>query len=171
MSAAQAYARSATWLGANDSRQALATWKKVDSLLRIQPPRPDVDFLRTMACGQVVNMSWREGVPPEEAEQYFQEASRLALAGKNFRGNALIHAAYGRVLAAAGSADEYVEKIQEAHSFAPGDRSLQATLRAVLCHALRLSGRLNEALEANAEALAQSSPSGEIRARNARFRH
>jgi adenylate cyclase len=155
LNAAQAYARSATWLGANDSRQALAAWRKVDSILRSQPARPDIDFLRSVACGQIVNFSWREGLSADEVRGYFEEASRLALATKNFRGNALIHAAYGRILAAAGSADEYVAKIREAQSLGnvATDKSLRVTLEAVLAHALRLSGRLNEALAANGEAL------------------
>ena len=149
LNAAQAYARSATWLGANDPRQALATWKKVDKLLKSQPSRPDIDMLRTMACGQVVNFGWREGISADEARSFFQEASRLAVAGKNFRGNALIHAAYGRILAAGGSADEYVEKVKEAQSLAgaTNDASLTLTLGAVLSHALRLSGRLVKRLK------------------------
>ena len=149
LNAAQSYARSATWLGANDPRQALATWKKVDKLLKSQPSRPDIDMLRTMACGQVVNFGWREGISADEARSFFQEASRLAVAGKNFRGNALIHAAYGRILAAGGSADEYVEKVKEAQSLAgsTNDASLTLTLGAVLSHALRLSGRLGKRLK------------------------
>ena len=34
----------------------------------------------------------------------------------NLRANALIHAAYGRILAATGSADTYVAKVREAQS-------------------------------------------------------
>ncbi len=59
------------------------------------------------------------------------------------RANAPIHAAYGRVLAASRSADEYVAKLREAQALAGSDDpSLVVTLNAVLCHALRLSGRM-----------------------------
>src|SRR5260370_14572059 len=70
------------------------------------------------------------------------------------RANALIHAAYGRILANGGSADEYVEKIREAKAIADqgNDPSVQITLKAVLCHALWLSGRMREALQMNVEA-------------------
>ena len=71
------------------------------------------------------------------------------------RANALIHAAYGRILANGGSADEYVEKIRRSQSRSPmqgNDLSVQITLKAVLCHALRLSGRMTEALQMNIEA-------------------
>jgi len=156
--AAQFLMRSAIWVGANDPRQALAAWKKVVELLADQPDGFETDYLRMMACGQVVNFSWREGVSAEEARSYFEKASALAAQLKNPRANALIHAAYGRVLAASGSADEYVRKIREAEAVAgdSSDGSLQVTLGAVLCHALRLSGRLPEALAVNDTALARA---------------
>jgi hypothetical protein len=49
------------------------------------------------------------------------------------RANALIHAAYGRILANGGSADEYVEKIREAKAIADegNDPSVQITLKAI----------------------------------------
>ncbi|MBV9065247.1 MAG: cyclase, partial [Methylobacteriaceae bacterium] len=159
LSAAQAHARSAAWLGANDSTQALATWRKVHSILRTQPSHPDINFLRGRACGQIVNLGWREGLSAVEARGFFEEASKLAMAGKNFRGNALLHAAYGRILAATGSADEYVAKIKEAQLLGGfvADPSLRVTLQSVLAHALRLSGRLKDALAVNGEALGHCS--------------
>ena len=128
-------------------------------ILRTQPSRPDIDFLRARACGQIVNLGWREGLSATEARGFFEEASKLALASKNFRGNALLHAAYGRILAAAGSADEYVAKIKEAQLLGnvAADASLHVTLQSVLAHALRLSGRLNDALAVNGEALGHCS--------------
>jgi adenylate cyclase len=70
------------------------------------------------------------------------------------RANALIHAAFGRILASAGSADKYVAKVKEAEALIKGtdDLSIKVTLKAVLCHALRLAGRMAEALSANTEA-------------------
>jgi adenylate cyclase len=63
-----------------------------------------------MASGQIVNFAWREGIPAQDALIYFEEAKQLALGLGDIRANALIHAAYGRMLANGGSADEYVEK-------------------------------------------------------------
>jgi tetratricopeptide (TPR) repeat protein len=107
-----------------------------------------------MASGQIINFGWREGIPAAEALIYFDEAKQFALALKDMRANALIHAAYGRILANGGSADEYVAKIREAMGIAGegNDPSVQITLKAVLCHALWLSGRLREALQMNVEA-------------------
>ena len=74
------------------------------------PPCQPIDYLKMMASGQIVNFAWREGIPAQDALIYFEEAKQLALGLGDIRANALIHAAYGRMLANGGSADEYVEK-------------------------------------------------------------
>ena len=146
--------RAAIWVGANDPSQALRSWKKVRELLLDQPPSQPIDYLKMAACGQIVNFGWREGISAKEACVYFEEARQLALTLKDMRANALIHAAYGRILASGGSADEYVEKIREAKTIADqvNDPSVQITLKAVLCHALWLAGHMREAIQLNIEA-------------------
>jgi adenylate cyclase len=158
LKAAQQNMRAAVWIGANDPSQALRSWKKVRELLKTQPPSQPIDYMRMMACGQIVNFGWREGIPAAEATGYFEEAKELALALKDVRANALIYAAYGRILANGGSADEYVQKIREAKAIADqgSDVSVQITLKAVLCHALRLAGYMSEALQMNLEATERS---------------
>jgi predicted ATPase/class 3 adenylate cyclase len=155
LKAAQLNMRAAIWAGSSDPSQALRSWKKVRELLADQPASQSNDYLRMMACGQIVNHSWREGISAEDARAYYDEAKKLAIALGDVRANALINAAYGRILANGGSADEYVEHIREAASIADSgsDESVKVTLKAVLCHALRLSGRMSEALELNIEAL------------------
>jgi class 3 adenylate cyclase/tetratricopeptide (TPR) repeat protein len=155
LKAAQQNMRAAVWIGTNDPSQALRSWKKVRELLSDVPPSQPIDYLKMMASGQVVNFAWRAGIPAQDALVYFEEAKQLALALGDIRANALIHAAYGRILANGGSADEYVEKIREAAAIADqgNDPSVQITLKAVLCHALRLSGHMLEALQMNIEAM------------------
>ncbi|WP_448035154.1 ATP-binding protein [Bradyrhizobium liaoningense] len=155
LKAAQLNMRAAIWAGSSDPSQALRSWKKVRELLVDQPASQSNDYLRMMACGQIVNHSWREGTSAEDARAYYEEAKKLATAIGDVRANALINAAYGRILANGGSADEYVERIREAAAIAESgpDESVKVTLKAVLCHALRLSGRMSEALELNVEAL------------------
>ena len=155
LKAAQQNMRAAVWIGTNDPSQALRSWKKVRELLSDLPSSQPIDYLKMMASGQIVNFAWREGIPAQDALVYFEEARQLALALGDARANALIHAAYGRMLANGGSADEYVEKIREAKAIADqgNDPSVQITLKAVLCHALRLSGRMSEALQMNIEAM------------------
>jgi len=154
LKAAQQNMRAAVWIGANDPSQALRSWQKVRELLSNLPPSQPTDYLKMTASGQIINFGWREGMSSEDAGVYFEEAKQLALALGDMRANALIHAAYGRILANGGSADEYVEKIREAKAIADegNDPSVQITLKAVLCHALWLSGRMREALQMNVEA-------------------
>jgi len=154
MEAAQAYIRAAIWLGAHDASQALRIWKKVHQLLSTQPVSDSTDFLRMQACLQIMGFGWREGMPAEEAQHWFEEARQLALATNNLRANAWIHAAYGRSLAVRGSADEYVSRSREALALADKakDRSVEAMLKAVLSQAVRLAGHLEEALKLNIEA-------------------
>jgi class 3 adenylate cyclase/tetratricopeptide (TPR) repeat protein len=154
LKAAQHNMRAAVWIGANDPAQALRSWKKVRELLLDQPASQTNNYLLMMACGQIVNFGWREGMSANDANVYFEEAKQLALTLGDIRANALIHAAYGRILANGGSADEYVEKTREAKAIADqgNDPSIQITLKAVLCHALWLSGRMREALQMNIEA-------------------
>jgi adenylate cyclase len=153
--AAQQNMRAAFWVGANDPSQALRSWKKMRELLLDQPKSPPTNFLKMAACGQIVNFGWREGMSAADALIYFEEAKELARALGDMRSNVLIHAAYGRILANGGSAGEYVEKIREAKAIADegNDPSVQITLKAVLCHALWLSGDLREALRTNVEAM------------------
>jgi class 3 adenylate cyclase/tetratricopeptide (TPR) repeat protein len=154
LKAAQQNVRAAVWVGANDPSQALRSWKKVRELLSNQPPSAQVDYLRMMASGQIVNFAWREGIPADDVKVYYEEAKQLAVAIGDMRANALIHTVYGRTLANGGSADEYVERTREAMALAERgtDVSVQITLKAVLCHALRTSGRMSEALQMNIEA-------------------
>jgi class 3 adenylate cyclase/tetratricopeptide (TPR) repeat protein len=154
LKAAQQHIRSAVWIGASDPSQALRSWKKVRELVSNLPSSQPMDYLKMMASGQIVNFAWREGIPAADALVYFEEAKQFALALKDTRANALIHAAYGRILANGGSADEYVVKIREAIAIASegNDPSVQVTLKAILSHALWLSGRLREALQINVEA-------------------
>jgi class 3 adenylate cyclase/tetratricopeptide (TPR) repeat protein len=155
LKAAQQNMRSAVWIGTNDPSQALRSWKKVRELLSNLPASQPISYLKMMASGQIVNFGWREGISAQDAVIYFEEAKQLALALGDMRANALIHAAYGRILANGASADEYVEKVQEAKAIIDqgNDPSVQITLKAILCHALRTSGRMSEALQMNIEAM------------------
>jgi adenylate cyclase len=159
LKAAQQDMRAAIWVGANDPGQALRSWMRVRKLLSDLPPSQPINYLRAMASGQIVNFGWREGMSAEDAAVYFDEAKGLTLELGEIRANALVHAGYGRILANGGSADAYVEKIREAMEIPKkaSDLSVQITLKAVLCHALRLAGRMPEALQMNVEATARAS--------------
>ncbi len=150
-------ARAATWIGPSNPAQATAYWAKVRELLAAQPESPTTTTLRILACGQLLNLGWREGIAPEEAARYFGEASELARRAGDIRAHALVTAAYGRILTTRGSADEYVAQVEAAHRLAEtsNDASLRVTVLSVLCHAYRTAGRLRDAMVVNETALAQ----------------
>ncbi len=154
LKAAQHYMGAAVWVGASNSGQALQYWKKIRTLLNSEPPGPGTNYLRMMANGQIMNSGWREGMSADEAKIYFEEARDQAISAGDVRANALIVGAYGRFLGASGSADEYVTKIQQAKTIAAetNNASVKVMLTAGLCHALRLSGRMSQALLVNIEA-------------------
>ncbi len=155
MQAAASYVKAALWIGTRDPRQALEAWRKVRRLLESAPPAPPVDYMMMMACGQIVNYAWREGIDAEEIEPVFEQAMALARKLKDMRAAALITMAFGRVLAATGSANDYVAKVEEAQKLvkAQGLASVEAVLAAVYSHALSTAGRFSEALSANEMAL------------------
>jgi class 3 adenylate cyclase/tetratricopeptide (TPR) repeat protein len=157
LEAAQTHMRAAFWIGRQDASQALRSWKKVHQLLAKQPASESTDFLRMQACLQIMGFGWREGMTAEEAQRWFEEARQLALAAGNMRANAWAHASFGRNLAVNGSADEYVLRVREALALAveAKDRSVEAMLNAVLSQAMRLAGRMHEALEVNIEAISR----------------
>lgn len=154
MEAAQAHIRAALWIGTHDSSQALRTWKKIHQLLSMQPASQPTDYLRLQASLQIMGFGWQEGMSAEEAQGWFEEGRRLALATGNLRANAWVHAAYGRNLAVRGSADDYVARMREAFDLATAanDRGVEAMLQALLSQAIRLAGHLDKALQANIEA-------------------
>jgi len=155
MQAAAAFVKAALWIGTRDPRQALEAWRNVRRLLETAPPAPPVDYMMMMACGQIVNYAWREGIDADEVEPVFDQAMTLARKLKDMRAAALITMAFGRVLAATGSADDYVAKVEEAQKLVEGSNlpSVEAVLAAVYSHALSTAGRFERALVANEAAL------------------
>lgn len=158
LQAAHHWARAAMWVGKTNSAQGLQHWKKVRSLLQDAPSSKPGDALRALSCGQVMNFGWREGMTPDEARPYAEEARRLAREGGDL--NLLTHilAAFGRVCAATGSADEYASSIKEGLSLLSAQTrpGRHATLNATLSQAYTFAGLLDDALAANTIALENS---------------
>src|SRR5258707_4102169 len=114
VAAAMHLQRSARWVGRTNSARALADWKKIRAMMRDQPRSRENDELRALAGGQLLTFGWREGMPVEEAKTYVDEALGYAREAGNRRHEALLIAGYGRIIAASGSADEYIRLVREA---------------------------------------------------------
>jgi adenylate cyclase len=107
------------------------------------------------ASSQIAIFGWREGMTPEEAKPFIEEALFWARRIDSTM-IPLLLAAEGRItVASGGSADIYVARVKEGLTIESRGSSegRTATLNALLCHAYWLAGLLNEALVANSEAL------------------
>lgn len=153
--AAQSHLRFALWMGARDPRHALDSWRSVRRLIQDNASSPEVEYMLMMACGQIVNLAWWEGIDASEIEPVFAQAIALAHKHKDIRAAALITMAFGRILLITGSSDAYVAKAEEAQKLigGPGHESASALLKVVYSHALLSAGLLERALQANTEAL------------------
>ncbi len=150
--------KAATWHGTRDPAQALDAWRRCRRLLTTMPLEGPQKYPLLMASGQIVNLAWREGLAAIDVEPYYVEALGIARSLGDLRGVTLVTAAYGRALAATGSAEDYVGKVSDVLATlddTPKTASLKVVLTSILCHALRLAGDLPAALAANDRALAR----------------
>ena len=160
--------RAARWIGRTNSAQAFAHWKKVRALLQDQLHSDSTDSLRALASGQILHFGWREGIDPDEARPYAEEALRYAREAGDRRQIPFLLALYGRILALGGQADDYVRLAREALALVEedGDPERIATGNATLSQAYWLAGLLREALAANEASLAGTAdlegPGGKI---------
>lgn len=155
VSAAMHLQRSARWVGRTNSGRALADWKKIRSMMQGQPRSKENDELRALSGGQLLQFGWREGMPAEEAKGYVDEALGYAREAGNRRHEAMLIAGYGRIIAANGSADEYVRLVREALAVLDPDSNPEEALllNGLLCQANMLAGFVGHALSANIAAL------------------
>jgi adenylate cyclase len=155
VAAAMHLQRSARWVGRTNSARALADWKKIRMMMRDQSRSRENDELRALAGGQLLTFGWREGMPVEEAKIYVEEALGYAREAGNRRHEAMLIAGYGRIIAASGSADEYIRLVREALAVldAEANPAEALLLNGLLCQASILAGFVGDALKANSAAL------------------
>ena len=154
VAAAMHLQRSARWVGRTNSGRALADWKKIRRMMQDQPRSKENDELRALAGGQLLTFGWREGMPVEEAKIYVEEALGYAREAGNRRHEAMLIAGYGRIIAASGSADEYIRLVREALAVldAEANPAEALLLNGLLCQASMLAGFIGDALSANSAA-------------------
>jgi adenylate cyclase len=155
VAAAMHLQRSARWVGRTNSGRALADWKKIRLMMQGQPRSKENDELRALAGGQLLTFGWREGMPVEEAKIYVDEALGYAREAGNRRHEAMLIAGYGRIIAASGSADEYIRLVREALAVldAGSNQAEALLLNGLLCQANLFAGFVGDALNANSAAL------------------
>ena len=144
-------ARTVEWDRVRDPGRALDAWKRVHRLLAGLSLEGTARQQLLVACGQILNFGWREGLTADDLKPYYVEALGLARSLGHMRGIVLLNAAYGRALAGSGSAHDYLALANETLGlFAPAQHaSLAVLLTAVRCHAHVLAGDLGAALTDN----------------------
>ena len=154
VAAAMHLQRSARWVGRTNSGRALADWKKIRKMMRDQPRSKENDELRALTGGQLLTFGWREGMVVEEAKIYVDEALGYAREAGNRRHEALLIAGYGRIVAASGSADDYIRLVREALAVLDPESNPEEAvlLNGLLCQASILAGFVADALSANSAA-------------------
>jgi class 3 adenylate cyclase/tetratricopeptide (TPR) repeat protein len=155
VAAAMHLQRSARWVGRTNSGRALADWKKIRLMMRDQPRSKENDELRALAGGQLLTFGWREGMAVDEAKIYVDEALGYAREAGNRRHEAMLIAGYGRIVAASGSADEYIRSVREALAVldAEANPAEALLLNGLLCQGSMYAGFVGDALKANSAAL------------------
>jgi class 3 adenylate cyclase len=154
VAAAMHLQRLARWVGRTNSGRALADWKKIRRMMQGQPRSKENDELRALAGGQLLTFGWREGMPAEEAKTYVEEALGYAREAGNKRHEAMLIAGYGRIIAANGSADEYIRLVREALAVLDAESNPEEALllNGLLCQANNFAGFVGDALSANSAA-------------------
>jgi class 3 adenylate cyclase/tetratricopeptide (TPR) repeat protein len=147
--------RAARWIGRTNSGRALADWKKIRAMMQNQPRSKENDELRALAGGQLLTLGWREGMAAEEAKTYADEALAYAREAGNRKHEALLIAGYGRIVAANGSADDYVTLVSEALAMTDAQSNPEGALllTALHCQAYSMAGLFAASLSANDAAL------------------
>lgn len=155
--AAQYGARAAAWIGSTSSAQSLKHWHKVRLLLQQQPRGPAPDALRIMASGQLAWHGYREGLAPQEAALFIEEALGWARETDDSIVPLLMFVQARIAGTHGGPADSYIAQIKHAMSLlgSQAHTGRAATLFASLSQAYRWAGLLHEALTAGDEALKQ----------------
>ena len=151
MQAASYNMKAAWWHGTRDPSQAIDAWKRVRRLLLGLGLQGQARYPLIMANGQIINLGWREGMAAADVAPLYTEALEIARSLGDMRAVTLLTLAYGRALAATGSAADYVATANDVFTQIDDKRdpSLKVVGAAVLSQALRHAGDLPQALAAN----------------------
>jgi class 3 adenylate cyclase/tetratricopeptide (TPR) repeat protein len=157
------HARAARWLETHDLDEALRHWRTTCSLLRGEAELSSEDAEQgTVACTQILNLAWRQGMDEAEAARVFAEGQEFAARRAGARAHALLLASFATYRGVNHGAEEMLAWNARALELAAqvDDPSLALMLSASRTHALSWAGRMREALELAERTLARTLESG-----------
>jgi class 3 adenylate cyclase/tetratricopeptide (TPR) repeat protein len=154
LEAAGWYMRAALWSRMNDQPTTLAHLERIREIDRQLPDDPDVDGLRAVSRGLLVNIGWRGGMAESEVREIFEEGLAAARRTRNLAAVASLHAALAAALGIMGRVPEGVRHGAEALTNAEvsGEPEILAMARTASSYPQFISGEIEGALQ-NVEAL------------------
>jgi class 3 adenylate cyclase/tetratricopeptide (TPR) repeat protein len=150
LEAARWHARAAGWVVRSDEEAARSHWLQVRHLLAPLEDSPEKLGLDLMACGQLTQLGWGLGAPPDEIEALFAEGKALAERIPDPAPRPVLQIAYaGYVGLSGGDITRCVSGAREAVRLAEaaGDPAYRLAARAGLANALIFAGNPAEALD------------------------
>ncbi|MEN8160238.1 MAG: AAA family ATPase, partial [Myxococcota bacterium] len=155
--AARWHRRAAEWVAATDIAASMHHWGRVRALLSSLPDDRDAAALGVAACTQLLNWSWRVGMPSEEARALLEEGHALADALGDRRAHAKLSMVHARTLGADGDIPAYVDAAVEYQRAALelDDVAMQANAWGYRCDSLGFAARFLEVLRLADEGFAR----------------
>jgi adenylate cyclase len=156
LEAARWHRRAAMWATVRAPAEAVRHWRKVRSLLEEVSESQRTIRWRAVACSQLLNLGWRQGVPEEEAALLFEEGKQLAEKNRDPGMLSLLNIGYANVRGGAGDCEAWVRYASEALQLAEqtGSEALQVAALTALAPAFQNIGDYPHAVEITERALA-----------------
>jgi class 3 adenylate cyclase len=148
------HARAAEWIGHSNYHESFAHWRRVQALVA-DDASDEARELLARACPELLAMSFRLGIPEQEAEAIFEQGRSLLERRGDLTALAKLELAYSLVFENVGAARQYLEHARTAFELADRveDRVLDAPVGVELAHALWLTGGLDESVTASQQVL------------------
>ncbi len=147
--AARWHRRAAQWATVRAPAEAVRHWRLLRGLVAELPESSRTRRWGAIACSQLLNQAWRQGVAPAEAAILFQEGTRMAERNGDTGLLALVTFAYATELGATGDIQAWVRHSEEALHLAEqlGSEVLQAVILTGLATGTEMRGDLHRAIE------------------------
>jgi adenylate cyclase len=113
LAAARWHRRAAVWVASTDIAASMHHWGRVRAQLSSLPDDREAHTLGIEACTQLLNWSWRVGMPSEEAKALLEEGQSRADALGDPRAGAKLSMVYARTLGAGGDIQAYIDAALE----------------------------------------------------------
>ena len=158
--------RAAVWVRGRHFPDGLRYWRRVRELTRVLGDAPEMLRLRRDACGSMLNIGLRLGLPLEERRELLGELADLHARLGTGKGaeSALLIATPAAIDIMEGGSEESRRALREAHRHAleSGDLAVLTAISTLLSVAQFYAGRLEEALATTDDILAAEISDPEI---------